>query len=140
MGNHGKHPMTGYEYKVVPAPRKARKVKGAKTPEARFAYALQEVMNEHAALGWEFQRAETLPCDERQGLTSSQTVFRDLLVFRRPRDAQRTEAQEDVHPEPAELPDTADTPEPDPEDNITAPATDDTDTTPDTPDRDTGRT
>lgn len=91
--------MTGYEYKVVPAPRKARKIKGIKTPEARFAHVLQEVINEHAADGWAFQRAETLPVDERQGLTSSQTVFRDLLVFRRPRGAQRTEAQDSVHSE-----------------------------------------
>ncbi len=130
--------MTGYEYKVVPAPRKARKLKGVKTPEARFALVMQEVMNEHAAQGWEFQRAETLPVDERQGLTSSQTVFRDLLVFRRPRDAQRTEAQDSVQPEPVDSADTTETP--DPEDSIDAPATDDTDTTPDHPDDDADRT
>ncbi|MDX1782044.1 MAG: hypothetical protein R3256_12080, partial [Thalassovita sp.] len=30
-------------------------------------------------------RAETLPSEERQGLTQSSTVFRTFFVFRRPR-------------------------------------------------------
>ncbi|UYV38958.1 DUF4177 domain-containing protein [Rhodobacteraceae bacterium D3-12] len=109
--------MTLYEYKVVPAPRKGVKSKGLKTNEARFSFAIQELMNEHGAEGWEYQRAETLPCDERQGLTGSHTVYRDMLVFRRP----RAQAQETVHQETIE-----DTPAPDP-----TPATDslyDTDT------------
>ena len=42
-------------------------------------------MNSISADGWEYLRAETLPSDERQGLTGSQTVYRDVLVFRRPR-------------------------------------------------------
>ena len=74
-----------YEYKVIPAPRKGRKARGIKGAEARFSFAIQEVMNDLGADGWEFLRSETLPSDERQGLTSSQTVFRSLLVFRRPR-------------------------------------------------------
>lgn len=74
-----------YEYKVIPAPRKGRKARGIKGAEARFSFAIQEVMNDLGAEGWEFLRSETLPSDERQGLTSSQTVFRSLLVFRRPR-------------------------------------------------------
>ncbi len=73
-----------YEYKVVPAPEKGTKAKGVKAPEARFALMLQDVMNQHAAEGWEYQRAETLPSQERAGLTSSATVFRNVLVFRRP--------------------------------------------------------
>ena len=77
--------MAQYEYKVVPAPRKGLKAKGFKTSEARFSFALQEVMNQHGADGWDYLRAETLPSDERQGLTGSQTVYRDVLVFRRPR-------------------------------------------------------
>ena len=85
-----------FEYKLVPAPRKGRKGKGVKGAEARFAYAIQTLMNELAAEGWEFQRAETLPSDERHGLKSSQTVYRDLLVFRRSRAAQDAP----VNPEP----------------------------------------
>lgn len=73
-----------YDYQVIPAPTRGLKAKGVKTTEARFAYALQDVMNRMAAEGWEFQRAETLPSVERAGLTGTTTVFRNLLVFRRP--------------------------------------------------------
>lgn len=75
--------MMRFEYKVLPAPRKGRKDKGVKAPEDRFARALEQAINALAAEGWEFLRAETLPSDERSGLTSTQTVYRDMLVFRR---------------------------------------------------------
>lgn len=90
--------MAQYEYKVVPAPRKGVKSKGVKSPEDRFSFALQELMNQHGHEGWEYQRAETLPSDERQGLTGSQTVYRDVLVFRR----LRAPGQESVHTETIE--------------------------------------
>ena len=76
-----------YEYKVIPAPRRGQKAKGVKSPEARFAHALQEAMNAEAAEGWEYLRADTLPCDERSGLTSTVTHYRNMLVFRRALDA-----------------------------------------------------
>ena len=76
--------MTRYRYRVVPAPAKGLKAKGLKGPDARFANAIEQLLNEMAADGWEYQRAETLPSDERQGLTGSHTVFRNLLVFRQP--------------------------------------------------------
>ncbi|WP_342783965.1 DUF4177 domain-containing protein [Puniceibacterium confluentis] len=79
--------MNNFEYKVIPAPARGEKGKGVKGPEARFAHALELVMNEMAADGWEYQRAETLPSSERSGLTGSVTQWRNLLVFRRPRDA-----------------------------------------------------
>ena len=75
--------MTAFEYKVVPAPAKGRKGVGVKGPEAKFSFALQELMNEQAAEGWEYYRADILPSEERQGLTSTQTVYRSVLVFRR---------------------------------------------------------
>jgi hypothetical protein len=77
--------MAGYEYKVVPAPSKGQRGKGVKGAEGRFAHALELAMNEMAADGWEFQRSETLPSDERSGLTSSTTNWRNVLVFRRAR-------------------------------------------------------
>lgn len=77
--------MQNYEYKVLPAPAKGEKSKGLKNAETRFAYAIERLMNDMAADGWEYQRAETLPSEERSGLTSSQTVWRNLLVFRRAR-------------------------------------------------------
>lgn len=91
--------MTEYQYKVVPAPRRGRKGRGIKGAEARFAYAIQELMNEYSSDGWEFLRAETLASEERHGLASAQTVYRDLLVFRRPRAA----AQPALHVAAVEL-------------------------------------
>ncbi|MGR3659776.1 MAG: DUF4177 domain-containing protein [Paracoccaceae bacterium] len=75
--------MPAYEYKVVPAPRKAVKVKGIRSTEARFAHMIELVMNELGADGWEYLRTDTLPCDERQGLTGRSTSFQNMLVFRR---------------------------------------------------------
>ncbi|WP_417743499.1 hypothetical protein [Salipiger sp.] len=86
--------MTQYQYKVVPAPAKGEKAPGVKAAEDRFARAIERLMNEMAADGWEFQRAELLPSEERSGLTSSQTVWRNLLVFRRPAAVSTIEATE----------------------------------------------
>ena len=75
-----------YEYRVIPAPVKGTKAKGAKTAPDRFALTLQEAMNAMANDGWEFLRAETLPSEERAGLTGTKTVYHNMLVFRRKRD------------------------------------------------------
>lgn len=72
-----------YEYKVIPAPARGEKERGLKTGVERFAFTLTQVMNELARDGWEYWRAETLPAEERTGLTSKTTVFHNLLVFRR---------------------------------------------------------
>ncbi|MEI4231525.1 hypothetical protein [Roseovarius sp. D22-M7] len=83
------------EYKVMPAPTRGRKAPGAKTPEARFALGLEDVLNEMARDGWQYLRSDILPSVERQGLTSHQTVYRSVLVFcraRRPRDPVVTDA------------------------------------------------
>lgn len=75
--------MPRYEYKVIPAPRRGEKARGVKTTEERFALALTGVMNALGAEGWEYVRADTLPVDERSGLTGTKTSFQNLLVFRR---------------------------------------------------------
>lgn len=75
--------MTRYEYKVVPAPQRGTKAKAAKTTEARFALTLVELMNELGREGWEYQRSDTLPCEERSGLTGRVTKFQNMLIFRR---------------------------------------------------------
>ena len=72
-----------YEYKVIPAPARGLKAKGLKSPEDRFANALQTAMSEQAASGWEYLRADTLPSEQREGLISKTTVFQNMLVFRR---------------------------------------------------------
>ncbi|MBJ2151928.1 DUF4177 domain-containing protein [Paracoccus sp. IB05] len=75
--------MQRFEYKVVPAPRRGEKARGVKSTEERFALALSTVMNELGAEGWDYVRADSLPCDERSGLTGTKTSFQNMLVFRR---------------------------------------------------------
>ena len=75
--------MQEYEYKVVLAPNQGTKAKGVKTTGDRFALSLTNSLNEMAEDGWEYVRAETLPCDERKGLTGTQTTYQNVLVFRR---------------------------------------------------------
>jgi hypothetical protein len=75
--------MQRFEYKVIPAPRRGEKARGVKTTEDRFAYALTQLMNQYGAEGWDYVRADALPCDERVGLTGTKTTFQNVLVFRR---------------------------------------------------------
>ena len=75
--------MQRYEYKVVPSPRKGEKSRAARTTPDRFALAMTTLMNRLALDGWEYLRADTLPCDERVGFTGSKTTFQSLLVFQR---------------------------------------------------------
>lgn len=75
--------MRKFEYKAVPAPTTGTKAKGVKTTEDRFALSMTETLNEMAAEGWEYVRAETLPCTERKGLTGSQQTYQNILIFRK---------------------------------------------------------
>jgi len=75
--------MPRYEYRVVPAPVRGEKARGLKTTADRFARAMTTLMNEMAVDGWEYLRAETLPCEERKGLTGKTVTDQHVLVFRR---------------------------------------------------------
>jgi hypothetical protein len=75
--------MQRFEYKVIPAPKRGEKARGVKTTEDRFAYALTLLMNDLGADGWDYVRADALPCEERVGLTGTKTTFQNVLVFRR---------------------------------------------------------
>lgn len=86
--------MQRYEYKVVPAPKKGTKAKGVKTPEGRFATSIEQLLNAMGADGWDYQRAELLPSEERSGLTGSTVQWRNVLVFRRPITADQPEVGE----------------------------------------------
>ena len=79
--------MQHYEYKVIPAPDRGEKARGAKTPGDRFAQAMTSVLNRMAREGWDYVRAEMLPSEERSGLTRRVTVYHNMLVFRRPVEA-----------------------------------------------------
>ena len=86
--------MERFEYKVVPAPVQGKKSKGVKGTSGRFALALETLMNELGAEGWEYVRADTLPCEERSGLTGRTTTFQNMLVFRRTVDGAQDGAEE----------------------------------------------
>jgi hypothetical protein len=75
--------MQRFEFKVIPAPKRGEKARGVKTTEDRFAYALTNLMNQMGAEGWDYVRADALPCEERVGLTGTKTTFQNMLVFRR---------------------------------------------------------
>ena len=80
--------MTHYDYKVVPAPKRAKRVKGVHGAEELFALTLTDAINEVARQGWEYVRAEHLPAEAprgwfRGGAAGEQTV----LVFRRDRES-----------------------------------------------------
>lgn len=81
-----------FEYRVVPAPKRGLKARGVKGSEAMFALALETAMNELGAAGWDYVRADTLPCEERSGLTGRTTVYQNMLVFRRAKPEAVTEA------------------------------------------------
>ncbi|MBP7002101.1 DUF4177 domain-containing protein [Amaricoccus sp.] len=76
-----------YEYKVTPAPRRPKRMKGMKSAEA-FAATLAEAINVAAREGWEYVRAESLPAIEGGGWfrRPSETV-ETVLIFRRPRES-----------------------------------------------------
>ncbi|MEM9523951.1 MAG: DUF4177 domain-containing protein [Pseudomonadota bacterium] len=78
--------MPRFEYKVVPAPRKGVPGKGVRGKTAKYANALSTIMNELGAEGWDYVRADTLPFEERSGLTSRTVTYQNMLVFRRPLD------------------------------------------------------
>jgi len=76
--------MARYEYKCVAAPRRTKTFKGVRSHEDLFAAVLAEIMNNMAAEQWEYLRAESLPCEEKTGLTSRVEGYQSVLVFRRP--------------------------------------------------------
>lgn len=76
-------PHQSYEYRVVPAPRRGERASGVKTAEGRFALAMSRLFNRMGEQGWEYVRADTLPAEERVGLTGTEVRYHALLVFRR---------------------------------------------------------
>jgi hypothetical protein len=75
--------MQRFEFKVIPAPKRGEKSRGVKSTEDRFALALTTLMNQLGAEGWDYVRADALPCEERVGFTGTKTTFHNVLVFRR---------------------------------------------------------
>ena len=110
--------MSNYEYRVVAAPRKGKSGKGVKGGPAKFANAISGLINEMAAEGWDYLRADTLPCEERQGLTSKTVKYHSMLVFRRALADEVAPEEEPLaleHHEDEEEPERDETPEDAPE-------------------------
>lgn len=79
--------MSYYDYKIVPAPKKAKKIKGVSGSGELFALTLNEAINEIARQGWEYYCSETLTAQTpggwfKRAVTEEQVV----LVFRKPRE------------------------------------------------------
>lgn len=85
-----------YEYKVVPAPVMALKVKGLKTVSERFAHTLAERINAESAGGWRFVRTESLPCEARKTLGKTRSSTETVMIFARPVQAQAA-SQPEAH-------------------------------------------
>lgn len=114
--------MSNYEYRVVAAPRKGKSGKGVKGGPAKFANAISGLMNEMAAEGWDYLRADTLPCEERQGLTSKTVKYHSMLVFRRAVANEATLDEEPLaleHHEPEHEPEPEQEHETEPQDDAT---------------------
>ena len=74
-----------FEYKCVAAPEKARRRRGAKTRTDRVALAMQDILAAEAVGGWEYQRTDLIPVEEKSGMFSrAHEVHRAVMVFRRP--------------------------------------------------------
>lgn len=81
-----------WEYKIYPIPRDISipKRKG-QTPEQAVAMAIQDMLNQEAASGWEYYRTETINVAEVPGCLASLLGQREVprtfnfIVFRRPR-------------------------------------------------------
>ncbi|CUX83345.1 MAG: hypothetical protein HLUCCA05_13655 [Roseibaca calidilacus] len=109
--------MESYEYLVVPAPRKGAKAKGLKSPADRYAHQMTLLLNDLAAEGWEYWRADSLASEERKGLMGTTNVSHELLIFRRlsaaalatqmPTQGYATEQTEPARNSPLAAPDTA---------------------------------
>jgi hypothetical protein len=92
--------MPQYEYTLRPAPTRAEKHRALKTNAEKFGQTLTDAINELAREGWEFQGVESLPADERSGLTSRTTVTHNFLVVRREKPAPKARASAEIETVP----------------------------------------
>jgi hypothetical protein len=89
-----------FEYKVIPAPARAEKIRGLRTTTERFAHVLTQAINAEADEGWEYVRAETLPCEERKGLMGgTRRTTEVVLIFRRALDWESDDETEAEKPQ-----------------------------------------
>ncbi len=74
----------GFEYKCVGAPERPKRQRGVRGRSDRVALAMQEIIGAEAVDGWEYQRTDLVPVEEKRGIFSrAHEVHRAVLVFRR---------------------------------------------------------
>ncbi|SDZ09487.1 hypothetical protein SAMN05444004_10613 [Jannaschia faecimaris] len=83
-----------YEYEVIPAPTKAKRVAGLIKENERVAHEISELFNDMAIDGWEYVRADTISIDDVTGISGNIPKAHTLLVFRRPLIQSTTDAVE----------------------------------------------
>lgn len=75
-----------YEYRVVPAPKRLRKIKGMHSTPELFAATLTDAINAEARQGWEYVRAESMAAEGPSGwFRRGRVVEETMMIFRRPR-------------------------------------------------------
>lgn len=72
-----------FEYKVIGAPEKPRRKRGARTPSDRVAAAFSDVLGAEAVDGWEYLRTDLVPVEEGGFFSRRREVHRAVMVFRR---------------------------------------------------------
>lgn len=92
--------MSYYDYKIVPAPKKAKKVKGVSSAAELFALTLTDAINEHARQGWEYYGSEELAIETPGGwFRRARTEEHTVLVFRRSREHLSPRVASETHRE-----------------------------------------
>lgn len=75
--------MSSYEFMVVPAPQKVRKLTGLEKDQDKFCATITDVITDQGLNGWEFMSVEVMPQRSRiMGLFPT-TRMRSCLMFRR---------------------------------------------------------
>ena len=73
-----------FEYKLVGAPERCKRRRGCRTNSDRVAAAMEELLAQEARDGWEYQRTDLIPVEERTvWFGGRHEVHRAVLVFRR---------------------------------------------------------
>ena len=72
-----------FEYKVVGAPEKPRRRRGARTRSDRVAAAFEEILGAEAIEGWEYLRTDLVPVEEGGFFSRRREAHRAVMVFRR---------------------------------------------------------
>lgn len=86
-----------YEFQVVPAPERVRKLTDLTKDQDRFCATVTDILTDMGLAGWEFVGAETLPYRERRMFLFSRQMHKSCLVFRR-------EIQKMIEPKRVTLP------------------------------------